>query len=253
MEELFYTSRLKENDELRERINAYRPLSENAVQQLREYYRIGLTYSSNAIEGNSLTETETKIVIEEGITIGGKPLKDHYEAIGHSEAYGLLCKLAGARQITEQDILQLHKLFYRRIDEDNAGAYRKVNVIITGSEVTPPHHSKVPGLVSGMVRDMSVMRNKYHPVEFAALLHKEFVAIHPFIDGNGRTTRLLLNLALLQQGYTITVIPPVLRSNYINALKKTDKGDNQPFINFISNMVYESQRDYIRLLDALKE
>src|SRR3989339_2164733 len=114
MEELFYTSRLKENDELRERINAYRPLSENAVQQLREYYRIGLTYSSNAIEGNSLTETETKIVIEDGITIGGKPLRDHYEAIGHSEAYDLLHRLAKNKEITENDILDLHRLFYYR-------------------------------------------------------------------------------------------------------------------------------------------
>src|SRR3989339_1235860 len=189
MEELFYTSRLKENDELRERINSYRPLSENAVQQLREYYRIGLTYSSNAIEGNSLTETETKIVIEEGITIGGKPLKDHYEAVGHSEAYDLLYKLSQGKEITEEAILHLHKLFYHRIDEDNAGAYRKVNVIITGTDFTPPHHSKVPELMKKLVKGIPAMRKKYHPVEFAALLHNEFVEIHPFIDGNGRAAR----------------------------------------------------------------
>ncbi|OGS18244.1 MAG: cell filamentation protein Fic [Elusimicrobia bacterium RIFOXYA2_FULL_50_26] len=253
MNPLNYKNRIKEIDEQQKRINAYRPLSKEALKQLKEYYRIGLTYSSNAIEGNSLTETETKIVIEEGITIGGKPLKDHYEAVGHSEAYDLLYKLSQGKEITEEAILHLHKLFYHRIDEDNAGAYRKVNVIITGTDFTPPHHSKVPELMKKLAKNIPAMRKKYHPVEFAALLHNKFVEIHPFVDGNGRAARLLLNLALLQAGYAITIIPPVLRRDYIAALQKANKGNNTPFVDFISNMVYESQREYIRLMEALKE
>ena len=102
---------LNEIDKLQEEINSYRPLSANILKQLKEYYRVGLTYTSNALEGNSLTETETKVVLEDGITIGGKPIRDYYEALGHSEAYDYICKLAKAKGITENDIKKLHKLF----------------------------------------------------------------------------------------------------------------------------------------------
>ncbi len=246
-------SMLKEIDELKKEMDAHRPLGKNALKQLKEYYRIGLTYSSNALEGNSLTETETKIVIEDGITIGGKPLKDHYEAIGHSEAYTLLYELAKGKEIREKDILELHKLFYYRIDPENAGTYRKKKVIITGAEFRPPFPSEIPNLMKEFLSNLPRMKKKCHPVEFSALLHKDLVSIHPFIDGNGRTARLLMNLALLQSGYAITIIPPVLRNKYINTLKRAQgkPKDDRPFINFISAMVYEGMKDYVRLLDAL--
>jgi Fic family protein len=251
---VFYKNKFSENDVLQARINEYRPLNNNALAQLKEYYRIGLTYSSNAIEGNSLTETETKIILEDGITIGGKPLKDHYEAVGHSDAFDFLYTLATKKEITEANILNLHKLFYHRIDENNAGKYRKINVIITGAEFMPPHYSKVPYLMQELIeKTIPKIKTERHPIEFAALLHKEFVNIHPFVDGNGRTARLIMNLALLQAGFVITIIPPILRNDYIVALQKSEKGDDSLFISFISNMVYESQRDYIRLLEALKE
>lgn len=250
---MHYENRIKEIEELKKKIDAHRPLSENALKQLKEYYRIGLTYASNAIEGNSLTETETKIVIEDGLTIGGKPLKDHYEAMGHSEAFSFLYDLAENKAITEADIVKLHHLFYYRIDEDNAGKYRKLNVLITGSTFKPPAHAEVPGLMKKFIAAMPAMRKKYHPVELAARIHKELVTIHPFVDGNGRTARLLMNLALVQAGYVITIIPPVLRSDYINAIKKSQivPKDDTPFINFISSMVYESAKEYIRLLESL--
>lgn len=248
-----FEDRIKEIDELKTQIDKHRPLSKNAIEQLKEYYRIGLTYSSNAIEGNSLTETETKIVIEDGITIGGKPMKDHYEAMGHSEAFSFLYDLAENKTITEHDILKLHHLFYYRIDEGNAGKYRKVNVLITGSTFRPPAHSEVPELMKKFIDSIPAMRKKYHPVEFSARIHKELVTIHPFIDGNGRAGRLLMNLALLQTGYVITIIPPILRNDYINAIKKTqiEPKSDTPFINFISSMVYESAKEYIRLLKSL--
>ncbi len=248
-----YENRIKEIDELKTKIDKHRPLTKHALEQLKEYYRIGLTYASNAIEGNSLTETETKIVIEDGITIGGKPLKDHYEAMGHSEAFSFLYDLAKNKTITEADILKLHHLFYYRIDEKDAGKYRKVNVLITGSTFKPPSYSEVSALMKKFTDKIPAMQKKYHPVEFSAHIHKELVTIHPFVDGNGRTARLLMNLALLQTGYVITIIPPILRNDYINAIKKSqiEPKEDRPFINFISSMVYESAKEYIRLLDSL--
>lgn len=248
-----YNNRIKEIDEIKKEIDRHRPLKTGTLDKLKEYYRIGLTYSSNALEGNSLTETETKIVIEDGITIGGKPIRDHYEAMGHSEAYDLLYNLAKNKEISEEDIKDLHRLFYYRINLNNAGEYRKEKVIITGTEFIPPPPSDIPALMKKLVLDIPKIREKYHPVEFSALLHKELVTIHPFIDGNGRTARLLMNLALLQSGYVVTIIPPILRNDYIDAIKKAqvESKSNTPFINFISGMVLEAMKDYMRLLNAL--
>ena len=248
-----YTRTIKEVDALQREINKFRPLSRNALKQLKEYYRIGLTYSSNALEGNSLTETETKIVLEEGMTIGGKPLKDHLEAMGHSEAYDRLYKLSKNNVIAEEDILEMHKLFYYRIDKKNAGVYRKVPVIITGADIKFPPPSKIKPLMHEFTRKIPLLRKKYHPVEHSALIHLGLVNIHPFIDGNGRTARLLMNLALLQAGYVITIIPPILRREYLDSLKASNRGDNKPFINLITAMVYESQKDYLRIIQTLNE
>ncbi len=246
-----YQKRLSEIEELQREINQHRPLNRNALKQLKEYYRIGLTYSSNAIEGNSLTESETKVVIEDGITIGGKPLKDHYEAVGHSEAFDLLYKLSKGSDITERDILQLHKLFYYRIDSKNAGIYRNEPVIVTGTDFEFPQPSEIKGLMQKFIKEIPVLKKKLHMVEFAAILHIRLATIHPFIDGNGRAARLLMNLALMQSGYPITIIPPVLRGDYISAMRKANKGEQGIFINFLYSMVYESQKDYLRLLRTL--
>lgn len=245
-----YVDRLADNNKLQEKICAHRPLDIYELKQLKEYYRIGLTYTSNALEGNSLTESETKVVLEDGITIGGKPLKDHFEAIGHSEAFDLLYKLAESQDITEADILDLHRLFYYRIDAETAGKYRERNVIITGTDFTPPSPVAIPSAMAEFLNNLPSLRT-LHPVEYAAMLHLKLVNIHPFIDGNGRTARLLMNLALLQMGYPITIIPPLVRGDYISALCDSNKGNNQPFINFISCCVWESQKEYLRLLESL--
>jgi Fic/DOC family len=147
-------NRLKRIDELKARIDQFRPLDKPLLKQIREYFRIGLTYSSNALEGNSLTETETKVIIEDGITIGGKPLKDHYEAIGHSEAYDMLYRLARNKAISEKHIKDLHRIFFFRIDPKNAGKYRKERVIITGSEFLPPSPDKVPALMKSLDQEI---------------------------------------------------------------------------------------------------
>ena len=243
-----FKNRITDIDRLKQEIDAHRPLSQHMVKQLKEYYRIGLTWSSNAMEGNSLTETETKVVIEDGLTIGGRPLRDHLEAIGHSEAYDFMHSLTDQITISEKSILELHRLFYYHIDQTNAGKYRTVAVYISGTDFKFHQAAQVPACMESFVKDIPALQKKLHPIEYAAQLHLTFVTIHPFIDGNGRTARLLMNLSLLQHGYAITIIPPTMRQHYMAFLRQSNTGDTQPFIDFITEMVYESQKEYLRLL-----
>lgn len=188
--------------------------------------------------------------MEDGLTIACKPLKDHYVASGLSEAFDFVYDFAQKKTITENDILTIHTLFYYRIDHQNAGQYRKVPLIITGTGYIPPSPAKIPSLMKKFVQKISAMRSKFHPVVFSAKLHEELVNIHPFVDSNGRTARLLMNLSLFQAGYVITIIPPVLRSDYIALIKRsqTEKKKSADFENFVSCMVYKSTQDYLRLL-----
>ncbi len=237
---------LQEIDALQHEINSYRPLNAHLLKLVKEYYKIGLTYSSNALEGNSLTESETKIVLEDGITIGGKPLKDHLEAIGHADAYNHLLTLINNKTISENNIKYLHKLLYFRIDDKNAGIYRKNKAIITGSKYSLPKPDELTSLMKKFISKLDNIRKEKHPVEAAAIIHKEFVFIHPFIDGNGRLSRLLMNLMLLQESYNIANIPIITRREYIESLEKAHTNDKD-FIYFIARMVRETQKDYLRL------
>lgn len=247
-------NKLDQIDRLQKKIDSFLPVPEEALKPIKEYFRIGLTYSSNAIEGNTLTETETKIVLEDGLTISGKPLRDHYEAAGHSEAFDLIYELAKKKTLSEKDILGIHRLFYYRMDEAHAGKYRKVPVMISGTEYLPPAPDKIQPLMKKLVAKIPGLKKKLHPVVFAAKLHLELVTLHPFVDGNGRTARLLMNLALFQAGYPITIVPPVLRADYIATLKRaqTGKKDDTDFVNFIGCRVYESSKDYLRLLKHMR-
>lgn len=229
------------------RLAALRPLPAATLKSLREYYRVGLTYTSNALEGNSLTESETKVVIEDGLTIGGKPLRDIYEATGHAKAYDFLYEISKERPVSESDILELHRLFYSQIDKDNAGVWRKVPVFISGSHRALPAPGKVPSLMAGFVKWMAENEGRLHPVEFAALVHQKFVYIHPFVDGNGRMARLLMNLALLRAGWTIAIIPPICRHDYIATLDKAGRSP-APFVLFVRDRIIETQRELLRLM-----
>lgn len=245
-----FTNKKNECDKLKKELDTYRPLPKESVKQLKDYYKISLTYTSNAIEGNSLTESETKVVIEDGLTIGGKPLRDHLEALGHAGAYDFIYDLAGMKkEISEEDILKIHHLFYEKIDEDNAGKYRKVRVFVSGTDFIFPPPSAVPALMEEFIQKIPNQIKQLHPVEFAAWLHFQFINIHPFVDGNGRVARLLMNLFLLKSGYVITIIPPVVRTDYIEIIRDCQKsGDPKQFYNLISNMVWESLKDYLRLI-----
>jgi len=242
----------KRIDSLKAELDTLRPLRPEHVAALKDYFKIGLTYASNALEGNSLTETETKVVIEDGLTIGGKPLKDHLEAVGHAEAYDFMLPLAGKQSLTERHTRELHRLFYRRIDEENAGRYRTVRVFITGSKHIPPPATLVPTRIHSLFRSASSKRKQLHPVDSAAWFHFRLVNIHPFIDGNGRTARLAMNVALLQDGYPLVIIPPILRREYIDTLEQCHgmRKDPEPFFDFIARATIESLRDYLRLLHS---
>lgn len=172
-------------DRYKAQIDTFRPFEGNSLKQIKDYYKIGLTYSSNALEGNSLTETETKILLEDGLTVRGKPIRDYYEATGHARAYDdYIYTIAQGEPIGEEQIKTIHRLFYFQIDLEKAGDYRQERVIITGSAYPAPAPDKIPNLMSSFVRWLAQNENKLHPVEFAALAHKRFVYIHPFIDGN---------------------------------------------------------------------
>ncbi len=240
---------LKKIDEAQSKINKLRPFSKEMTQQIKGYFRVGLTYSSNALEGNSLTISETKVVIEDGLTIAGKPLKDHYEAAGHSDAFDHMYALAKGKIITLEDIKKLHSLFYHRIDEKYAGVYRKVQAIITGSQYPLPKPEVLPKMMAKFIKDLLNLKKENHPVAYAAKVHKEFVFIHPFVDGNGRVARLLMNVALMQTGYTIAIIPPLRRVEYISALEKTHKSDTD-FIELIASCVYQTQQDFLRMANG---
>lgn len=247
-----YENKCTEIDKLKAELDKYRPFDENTVKQLKQYYKISLTYTSNAIEGNTLTESETKVIIEDGITIGGHPIREIQETLGHSKAYDFIYTLISKSDISEDDILTLHKLFYEQIDPEYAGKYRDKKVIITGTTYEPPSPAEVPNLMKNFICELNTKKDELHPVELAAWAHFQLVNIHPFIDGNGRCARLLSNLILLKSGYTVIIIPPVVRVDYIEALKQAQtKHNTKAFINFISEMVLESMKDYLRIVKHL--
>lgn len=230
-------------------VRAARPFEGAMLEQIRDYYRIGLTWSSNAIEGNTLTISETKVLLEDGLTVGGKPLRDVYEAIGHGKAYDYMFGLTTRRQICTAAIKEIHRLFYTAIDEKNAGVWRDQQVIVTGTEYAFPDPASLDERMRELELWMDRSRDKLHPVKFAAMLHLKFVSIHPFIDGNGRVSRLLMNLALIQDGYLPAVIPPVVRPDYLGTIRRYQQsGQSQAFCDFIAERELESQKDMMRML-----
>lgn len=243
---------LKRIDEYKNLIDTKRPLKPEEVKELDDYFRIGTTYSSNALEGNTLTITETKVLLEDGITVGGKPIKDCYEATGHAKAYDYMLKIARSDffSFSEDMIKELHRLFYLNIDADNAGKYRHHQVFITGTDYVPPAQEKVPQLMTELITELNNKSNKLHPVMLAAYAHKRLVDIHPFTDGNGRCARLLMNLILVNKGYQIITIPPILRNEYISSLRTAQKEKNpsdKDFNILIANCELESQKDMCRM------
>ena len=237
-----------------------RPLPRDVLGELRKQFEIELTYNSNAIEGNSLTLNETKMVLEHGITIKGKSLREHFEVINHKEAIVFIEDVLKV-PLTEDLVKKLNGIVLEKID-DRGGHYRDINVRILGAVKSPPQAEKVPKLMKELIEYAQANPEKLNPVEFAAALHYKFVAIHPFVDGNGRVARLVMNLALMKHGYPITIILKVDRKKYYDCLKKADLGDIKPFVNFIGYCVnrsldiylsaFRKGMEYISLAEAAK-
>ena len=225
-------------------LQAARPLPPEFVQSLEHKLRIELTYSSNSIEGNTLTLRETQLLIDENITPGGKSLREVHETINHNEAIKLLYCIAERRQpVGERDLLDLHARVLRNIDDTWAGRYRQTRVFITGSPIIPPSHVHVPELMVKFITGLLAVSE--HPVKIAADAHYEFAKIHPFVDGNGRTARLLMNLLLLQRDYPLAIIPADQRTAYITAMDDADRGDRLPFYRVVCAAVERSLDLYL--------
>ena len=240
----------KRIDEKLAQFQAKRPLPRSVIAKLKEQFAIEMTYNSNAIEGNKLTLKETFLVINEGLTIKGKSLKDHLEAKDHHEALSYLYELVEhdkRHTVSELLIRNLHKMVVRET-ESSAGAYRSANVMITGSRHTPPEAYEVPQLMQDLITWVRDNKRKFHPIELAAIAHHKLVYIHPFFDGNGRVARLLMNLLLMREGYPLVVILKNDRKKYYQVLEKADKGDLNPFVQFTVQAVERSLNIYLKTL-----
>lgn len=232
-------------EEKKKILDERRPLPEEAVRNLREEIRLQHTFHSNAIEGNTLTLQETKLVLEEGITVGGKPLKDCLEARNTAKAFDLIEEMVKGRQGIAHETIQLvHEALTKGILE-TPGKYRTQNVRIAGATKLPPDFSKIIRAIDELIDRVS--RGKTHPIETAAFLHHKFVEIHPFLDGNGRTVRLLTNLYLMRNHYPPVVLRKEDKAKYYKYLKEADIGNLKPFADFIAKAVDEALTHYLSI------
>ncbi len=234
----------------KEILDSRRPLPKDALRRLREEMRLQHTYHSNAIEGNTLTLSETKLVIEEGITVGGKPLNEYLEARNTAEAYDLVEELAKGKAVTHVVIQNIHAALMKGLMEE-AGRYRTKNVRITGAIKMPPDFSKVAKSMDAFLD--RIRESNVHPIVTSSLLHHGLVEIHPFSDGNGRVSRLLNNLYLIRHGYPPIVLRKEDRAKYYRYLRDADKNNPTPFANFIAKAVDETLTHYLSVFGGEDE
>jgi Fic family protein len=231
----------------KERLDRLRPLSSAALAHLQKYYDVELTYTSNAIEGNTLTHRETAEVIEHGITVGGKLLRDHLEAVDHYAAVRWMRELAATSvKVDESVVRELHRRIVARSEPDIAGVYSQYRRRIAGSPVIFPNPLKVPELMQAFGRAL-----EQAPATPQAAFDARFqlTAIHPFSDGNGRTARLLMNLLLIRGGYVPVSVRPEDRARYLDALERGSLTDDlNPFQTFMHERLDATLGDYVSAL-----
>ena len=233
-------------------LDRLRPVSRQGLANLSAWYDVELTYTSNAIEGNTLTRSETAIVLEKGITVSGKPLRDHMEAVGHQDALRYVRDLAGRDQpLREADLRQIHALVLGRADPENAGRYADAQRLISGTSYRPPPPDQLRPLMGDFGQWLS---KAPATAETAVTAHERIASIHPFGDGNGRTVRLLMNLVLLKGGYPPVVIGPEQRANYIDGLHALNQtGDPLPYRQFMADRLDASLSFYLDVLRQGRE
>ncbi len=230
-------------------LDSCRPLPEGVLRRLREEMDPEFIYNSNAIEGNTLTLNETRLVLAEGMTIKGKPLKDHLEATNHKEAIDYVYRLSKEESdIAMEPLFKLHEIVLEGIEKEFSGKYRPGQVRILGANFIPPNSLKVPQLMEDFVIWAKDNAGHINTIEYVATLHYKFVWIHPFVDGNGRVARLLMNLMLIRAGYPPAIILNSDRKKYHNALSRADRGDFEAFFKVIGQAVERSLDMYLRAL-----
>lgn len=239
---------LEEIDKNFEKLSTMRPLTQGEVERLRDEFLIEFTYNSNAIEGNTLTLHETAMVLE-GITIDKKPLKEHLEVIGHRDAFKYVESLVQEKQeLSEYIIKSIHSLVLMDRAEDR-GVYRRIPVRIMGASHEPPQPYLLDPRMNELVVNHVVRKSKTHLVEAIALFHLDFEGIHPFIDGNGRTGRLLINLELMQNGYPAIDVKFVDRRKYYQAFEEYYRNQNAlPMVEMVAEYVHERLEQYLKVL-----
>jgi len=244
---LDYHAILKQIDDKKALLDSKRPFPCHTLESLREKLLVEWTYHSNAIEGNTLTLSETKVVLE-GITIGGKTLREHLEVINHREAIGYIEEVIQKQEfLSEWQIKNIHSIVLKGILPESAGVYRRENVFISGAEHIPPDFVQVPAQMVELLEWYMREAQALHAVERAAILHSWFVKIHPFVDGNGRTARLLLNFELMKNGYVPIVIKKEQRVEYYDSLDFSHvKGNYSAFIQLVACVLEDTLNFYIR-------
>jgi Fic family protein len=235
-------------------LDSFRPLDPAQAEKLQQAFDIEYTYNSNKIEGNTLSLRETDLVVNKGLTIAGKPLREHLEAINHHEAIAFIRDLVARKEeLTPYNLKHIHALVLHGIDRDNAGVYRQVPVTITGSQHQPPQPFMIDKLMEDMFHFYEAYKTTLHPVQLAAEMHEKLVTIHPFIDGNGRTARLVMNLLLLRTGYPITVLSgdDAPRADYYRTLEAANlTNDNTRFQRFIADNARAALLRYLDLVSV---
>jgi Fic family protein len=246
---------LQQVDVLKRRLQAARPLNDKALKKIKAAFEMEYTYESNRIEGNTLTLQETALVVSEGVTIGGKSMREHLEAINHAQAIELIKEIAAPGiEVAERTVKEIHALILHGVSREQAGQYRNVPVMIVGSRHIPPQPWLIQPQMENFILEYRQMEaDGAHPVLIAAYLHDELVKIHPFIDGNGRTSRLLMNLYLLSKGYTITVLKGDNEAKrlYYTALEASHvENDKEPFNMLMANAVKSSLENYLKIIEG---
>ncbi|MBS9779740.1 MAG: Fic family protein [Moraxellaceae bacterium] len=245
---------IEQISDLKRCLDSFRPLNQAQLENLNRALDMEYTYESNRIEGNTLTLVETDLVINKGITIGGKPIKDHQEAINHHEAVQFIREITDNQiDLDEKVLLHIHSIILAGIDRQNAGCYRSMRVRISGSRHICPNPIKVPNLMYEYFQYYQENKECLHPVQLASDMHEKLVTIHPFIDGNGRTARLIMNLILLKNGYPITVINSQRdkRQDYYHALEQSQlTQDNTVFQILVANYVKQWLFNYLDMFSA---
>jgi len=227
-------------------IKAKKPITLDLIDNLKEWFKVELTYTSNAIEGNTLSRTQTAQVINDNQTIGNKTIQEHLEAVNHAQAFDYVMQQIGTtkKDISLKTIFNIHQLILQKIDDTNAGRFRTVSVKIARSRVIMPNSLKIPELMNEFITWLH--DTDIDTPTLAVQAHLKFVSIHPFVDGNGRTARLLMNLILLQSDYPPTIISKEDRQTYLSAIEKVQLGGSSAqYYNFMYQAINKSLDLYV--------